>query len=725
MVFTIMRLTLIALFITAKVLGQTVPKPIPFLSPSTNVIFATDFRVGIIGADTVFIDISGNGRHIKITNCDFNIADPQRGWTYNSRATITAPAGDATFIAADTDSMFYEGGVAQAVNSRHLFQDINYSHKIFSRHTIRTVDVNGNQNYVPHVQCLVMYANAQSGNALTRCNEYYGVPVENTTTMAWISKRGSDATGNGSKINPYRSLNQVRNTTKTIVYSKCGDFDMGATSVTFGGAAPLVIQSTGRCSFWLSSTAAGCVIDNTVTFRNFTINDSSTNGMNNRFTGLTIDKCYINKTKGTNFSYINGAGTPETITDCIFNTMAGTSICLNIATPSTYTFNGNYGVIKHIWGAGHDAALLVLKYNKGVPGSGSTLYANSVSYRDNKGLVNLLIGQLTSKVRLTNEVIDFAINFSDTTTISNCTITGNVVGKYDSILNSNITGTSTITAKKNLLIDNCYFYQFATANANTLFVSAAANSNVTGVKITNTYIYGNVTTQYCLYVGETAQQSGVNALTSPYIFNNLIANLSTTTSGASAHTVFIGGTANPNFIFNQVEAPNGYFMVIKSGGVTYTSTDPHIHGNIFIAKGTLNKGIYVRGANGVVVSNNAFLNYQSSSNLFEEDDNALSQAHSLLCINNTISLAGSAGYGTGSALTTRKNGVAKNGFSCTVPASDSVITATFSSSGVPSVALDFGETTTRTTLLDPSYIIPTAPVYVSQSGNWQIGPIKK
>ena len=70
-----------------------------------------DGTVTNISGSYYLVDNSGNGRNFLITGYDFSyLPNNYKGFPYKSLATISAPAGDATLIAADINNFLYSSG---------------------------------------------------------------------------------------------------------------------------------------------------------------------------------------------------------------------------------------------------------------------------------------------------------------------------------------------------------------------------------------------------------------------------------------------------------------------------------------------------------------------------------------------------------------------------------------------------------------------------------------
>ena len=173
-----------------------------------------------------FLDKSGSERHFLITGNDFP-SDWVSGFPYKSGATISAPAGDATLIAADINNFLYDsGGTPNEIYVVSLFQNIDYEDKLFVRHSAQVLNpTTGVETSGAYVRDIVLYAGVKTGFDLARCNGYYGVPTEQTSTVKWVSKAGNDSNA-GTKAAPWLTL-QKANNSATIgdrIYIKTGVF---------------------------------------------------------------------------------------------------------------------------------------------------------------------------------------------------------------------------------------------------------------------------------------------------------------------------------------------------------------------------------------------------------------------------------------------------------------------------------------------------------------------
>jgi len=179
---------------------------------------------GTISGNT-FVDKSGNNRNFTITGKDF-VSNWTKGFPYKSTATISAPVGDATLIAADVNNFLYTAGTPNQIPVVSFFQDIDYVHKLFCRHASQIVDANGVETYEARVMEIVLYVNAKTGADLTTCQTYYSVTTEVVTAVRWIDPiNGNNTTGTGSKIAPWKSLDKARTAgvDNETVYMRSGE----------------------------------------------------------------------------------------------------------------------------------------------------------------------------------------------------------------------------------------------------------------------------------------------------------------------------------------------------------------------------------------------------------------------------------------------------------------------------------------------------------------------
>ena len=137
---------------------------------SDDALFILDGTIVDVEGTKYFKDKTSNGRNFLITDYDFN-SDWTRGFPYKSMATISAPIGDTVLITADINNFFYASAdsTPNEIPVVSLFQDIDYEHKIFTRHGAQVLNANLVETYEPRVLDIVLYETVKSFSDLTRC----------------------------------------------------------------------------------------------------------------------------------------------------------------------------------------------------------------------------------------------------------------------------------------------------------------------------------------------------------------------------------------------------------------------------------------------------------------------------------------------------------------------------------------------------------------------------
>lgn len=292
--------------------GKKASLPIP--TPK-DALFYLDGTITLVDTNYYFKDKTTNNRDFLITDYDFN-SDWTKGFPYKSAATISAPIGDTVLITADVNNFFYAAdSTPNQLYVINFFQDIEYAHKVFSKHTERILNADSVEIYEPRVSGIAMYGDARSGADLTSCQSYFGVPTENTTTMAWLSTSGNDVSGDGSKSNPYATLNKIKATTKTTVYIKNGSYVFSSAMAYTG--TDLEIIGTGLVN--IASSGQYCTVGRNLAFKHCYI-DHSGYGYSMIVTkAITFESCRLYKSDNYNFVTPNAGMTNLIARHCIFD----------------------------------------------------------------------------------------------------------------------------------------------------------------------------------------------------------------------------------------------------------------------------------------------------------------------------------------------------------------------------------------------------------------------
>lgn len=253
------------------------------------------------------LDKSGNSRHFLITDYDFpeNLAG---GFPYKSAATVSAPIGDATLIAADVNNFLYDsGGNPNQIPVVSFFQNVDYANRLFCRHQDQLLDVNGVETFEPRVREIVLYANAKTGAELEKCNSYFKVPEKNATAK-YVP---SDYLTNTAAITALG--------TGAVIYNKTGNYTEISSSNNLRLDKQNKVTALGRVTIKRNAGATYLVVATGITLLENLILDAETiNGFS--FTGDNnlVKKSLIKNVKTTGFVTL-GAGTNTKLENCIIN----------------------------------------------------------------------------------------------------------------------------------------------------------------------------------------------------------------------------------------------------------------------------------------------------------------------------------------------------------------------------------------------------------------------
>jgi len=275
---------------------------------------------GTISGNT-FVDKSGNGRNFTIAGKDF-VTNWVKGFAYKSAATISAPSGDAALIAADINNYLYaSNGIPNQIPVVSLFQDVDYAHKLFCRHSAQILNSNGVEIYEPRVLDIVLYNSVKSSTDLITCQSYFGVPTEVTANVRWVDPVNGLNTNAGTKAAPWQTLTKITAsaTNGDTIYVKTGICDL---NYTWDNSTKIVtIKCIGRnITTSISNVRTSLLYADKSIYEGFNfvkgaittyiaillVNPSST----------TFNKCIFNG--GQNLILANTVGSSITVNNCIF-----------------------------------------------------------------------------------------------------------------------------------------------------------------------------------------------------------------------------------------------------------------------------------------------------------------------------------------------------------------------------------------------------------------------
>jgi hypothetical protein len=585
-----------------------------------------------ISGNKYFKDKTGNARHFLITGYDFP-TNWKRGFPYKSSATISAPAEDTELIASDLNYYLYASGSAtpNQIPVVSLYQDIDYEHKFFCKHTNQVLDNNGVEIYEPRVMEVVLYNNVKTGTQLTTCNSYYEVPTEDINAL-WVSKLGSDSAPNdGTKAKSYLTITKFISVgNNKTCYVKTGDYNeiltfVGKTETIIGiGRNKLISTTSGTYTY--SSTVSttniknfSCeaTLANKILFNNAGCNVSFSN---QRIMGSTND---IRNSAGVNLITLNNSylkGIQEIRGNIVYNN------CL-FTKPTSYIFT-LYGVI---------LTLNHCKFTENIStgfiynlATSSTIIMNDCDYYANTYVDAVKdyifsLSLLHCKIKVNTKPVLSCVNNTGVKTINISDSTITTIGSSGTILNLSGSGVTTFdnNSVTGSLTDNTYNIIGASStdsvsicdnnfnNRGTAITVANCNGNINN-NLLNSTVSGKI--YYTVTINESYTCSISNNLISNKISDNAFIQLGTENPSDISFGKLNGSTVSNNkllgpfhygndpamqhgvFIYSQnVELKyhyiDGTFLghVIKSAGVSYPSVIHHEivvnTSNPFLAKG--------------------------------------------------------------------------------------------------------------------------------------------
>ncbi len=366
------------------------------LIPSNpDVLFWLDGTIVDVSGTKYFQDQSSHARNFLITGYDFD-STWVAGFPYKSIATISAPVGDSALIAADINNYLYAAnGTPNQIPVTSIFQDIDYVHRLFSRHSDQVLDGNNVETYEPRVSEIVFYSTVKSGSDLTTCQTYFNVPTENGSAK-WIDPvNGNDTTGTGTKANPY----------KTIVATEAKVFSAGTQIYIKTGNEAFATRWTASNNYnWkclgltrVSGTIGDVVFLNNanITIEGFYVTCTGrTDGVYFKWQNI-VKRCYFYDAGATAYGVnIPSNSLGGTLQYCVFN---GVSRAIsNIMASLTFNFLGNYCATTctagYITGSASSTVTVNFKYNKFL--KSSTIFGSFTTF-------NLFNNQLTGSFLVT------------------------------------------------------------------------------------------------------------------------------------------------------------------------------------------------------------------------------------------------------------------------------------------------------------------------------------
>lgn len=618
----------------------------------SDALFILDGTILNSSGTYYFVDKSGNNRNFLITGYDFS-STIDKGFPYKSAATISAPVGDSTLIAADVNNYLYDsGGNPNQLPVISLFQDIDYEHKIFSRHAVQKLDSNGVEIYEPRVLDFVMYNSVRTGSKLNSCNSYYKVPTEITTNVKWVAKNGSDANA-GTKASRYLTINRAiaQSSNGYTIYVTSGNYlEVNSTyNVMIQKGLTIINIGNSKISGAGSTSNAVVRIDTIqpVTIKNFTIDGLGTHGVG---IGTEHSDKYINKCKIINVTtYSANIKNGFTLTNCIFTSKTllisqGTNII------DTCYFGNAHDYFYYV---NSSASVLTIKNSLLKTNSSNTYpqffnlintlnYLGNSLYIDNVCLPFYIPSTTTSIYNIKYNKITVSANLTQEVIRQHST--GNTFDiQYNTIINNNLVSDKAIV----MIADS-----FQPIISNNIIISKSINtSSLINVKsngtlvgkaiIENNYLKTSNSNNYVINVGAEGTGISDEKLNGTEISKNHIVCVN---GGLTIHAIFIGCQKNCKIFYNKVENA-GIAIVLKSSGmimnseVKYNLIKNSAQG--FRLKGVKNcsviNNIYYNDSGdsyyALLITNNDGIN-QSANNIIKNNIFAATQVLQFSLINN-------------------------------------------------------------------------------------------
>jgi hypothetical protein len=584
----------------------------PFKS---DALFGLDGTIITVGADKYFKDKLGT-RNFLITGYDFD-STWTKGFPYKSAATISAPIGDAVLIAADLNNYLYDsGGTPNEIPVVSLFQDVDYEHRLFSKHIAQVLDVNYVETSEPYVSEIVMYATEKATTELTTCQTYYGVPIEDANAK-WINEvTGSDAAV-GTKATPVKTMvGAIAKgwTNNTKVYIKTGNeifsgylglwpvtYDwscIGKIGITSDGAT-FVIRTD-----HVNNKLRGFIV--TGTSQQLPLSTEGADG-----TDFLVDKCYVKGFNSSGVCCIRAGFGNAVIQNSIFTGTPGSIVS---GAPTSKTIN--------ILGCKNNSNVIFLSPSGGATNTYNVKYCKlnnsviaNVRFSNNYNLFNnVIIGVLNSFTDGAFIGIFEAQRNSITSkadgVISGFAPSGAVTANYTWNIQFNVFTTSMFKNQIFNAID-----QAVVTFSNNILNALGSSQGISGVfadgraaracvaTIENNYMVGDNATQNgytlgAIEVGNQAVGTGDNMMEGSIVSKNTINNL---TASSSSHGIAVFKTKNVTVSYNK-EINSGIGIVYKSWSAT--SSGSKCFGNILVNTG----GILLKGYSGLTIAGNTVIN---------------------------------------------------------------------------------------------------------------------
>lgn len=578
------------------------------------------------GGDFYFKDQSNNSRDFLITDYDFP-SDWTLGFPFKSAATISAPAADATLIAADINGYLYTGGVPNEICIVSIPQNIDFENKIYARRIEPIYDSNGIEISEGKIVDFVVYDSIRGNGKLLICDQFFSVPTE--VDEFWVDPDGNDTTGDGSKALPWLTINKADNTVNdgSNINVKSNDAYLGDTGLGYlYNTLSNNIQVIGRAVVRNTGTAQSHRVrfnDKTYLRRLTYIPDNSlTNAIVwlQDAADIELERLYL---KGSALYALRGFASK--VNELVIKgTFSNVTIFMDAASVGDFKIENSF--------IDSDAPYLGNPLNQGafevtncrIRGNYTNVFWNTLASGLNQIILEGNVFDVQSASKLYQQTINTAqpakINnntfgllngmTSDPILIQNSTtseaeINGNKITDIDgygelghdvvSIVDARATFNNNIMHLLFSNADTGAEYAFKKVTAGVIAEAIASNNKILSKRNGN----------YHIAIGLEATTTGDDTITLPMIEKNYVR------SGAFydheyaskiAHISFISFQKNGHTRYNNLGF-GGYGTILKGSNTEYTSGG--VYYNIF--KNNALFGAYIKGCNGVNVVNNTIV----------------------------------------------------------------------------------------------------------------------
>jgi hypothetical protein len=526
------------------------------------------------------LDITGKARHFTITGKDFTGSYVP----FKTAATISAPAGDATLIAADVNSFLYTDGTPNEIPLVKFFQNVDYEDKLFCKIVSRTTNADSTENVAPHLENIVLYENVLTGAALSQANDNYGVPTKETSNVQWVAKDGDDDTGDGSEGSPYLTIQAAHNAASNndTIYVKTGTYTEGTylsllKPLTIKGIGDVVLRSTGA-AYTARYANIGAI---TLNFERVTFDcQELTNRCFTDNPGLDGYEVNFTKCKFYNYSIdavsISATSSTSNYTDCVFISSRLAEASGRATITTTGKTNNPVSTVTGCFIAdnsydGINVNVLQHHYNK-------QLYSGS----------NYFVSGFYS----TGADVDYKYNTFISTNSHNQVMDKRAV--Y-------VVGATSVDIGYNYInIDSIYSFI-------AIDVFGEAGTITTSCDIYNNYIIDYAHWTHVLSVGTEEPDAGDNQVQNIVIENNAIFchRYFDSSQEIITHSLYVGFQKDAIIRYNYVNG-GGINIIYKGSTGTDSTGTAAIYGNVTID--AYENGIMIKAIEGVLVYNNTIWN---------------------------------------------------------------------------------------------------------------------